>query len=396
MQVDIIDSYDAFITLEANWTNVYQKDIEAQFFLSWIWFSRVFQQYPKEWRVLAVRSGQQGDPYVGFFPLSFKTVWSKRKNRFRNEINMAGTLFWGQYTGFICDPIWEDKVIPNFAKTLMQLHWSRLSLKYLYASDKRISLFMSEFPADIFQTSEHERWINNGTTNNLLCPFIALPSDFDTYMQTCLSPNTRQKIRRYMRKFEKSQDLYISITTEDTLQRDLDILVELWMQKWIDLKGHKTKSLARMYRLILQHGFECNSLYMPILWRDEKPLGMLANFIDWQKRSVFFFVSARDEQNKEPYVGLVLHALSIRWAIENGFNTYDFCHGDEAYKYSFGATDRILKHLVVRTRSGINLHGMLDPGQLGDVMEQIIKLIEKNSLSEAKIGCQQVRDVSLE
>ena len=51
MQIDIIDSYKAFAELETNWNAVYQKDPEAQFFLSWTWFSKVFLDHPKQCRI---------------------------------------------------------------------------------------------------------------------------------------------------------------------------------------------------------------------------------------------------------------------------------------------------------------------------------------------------------
>ena len=50
-------------------------------------------------------------------------------------------------------------------------------------------------------------------------------------------------------------------------------------------------------------------------------------------------IVGRDEDASEPFIGLLLHAHAIRWAIENNLRTYDLCHGNEPYKYSLGAID---------------------------------------------------------
>ncbi|MFT5895877.1 MAG: hypothetical protein ACI8VW_002752 [bacterium] len=394
MKINVIDSYADFKALEDNWNSVYVTDPFAQFFMSWTWFSRIFEEYPSEWRVLAAKSPTDPGSYVGFFPINLKTIWSERKNQFRNELHLAGTLFWSQYTGFVCDPEWDEIAIPSFAEKIQELYWSRLSLKYIYASDSRISQFTSAFNKEHFKTTQHERWINKGQTNNLICPYIELPDDYDTYLQSYLSTNTRQKIRRYTRKIEASDEFYFTTSSADTVARDVDILIGFWLDKWSESKGDKSAGLARKFRRILNHGFNADSLHLPILWHGNTPLAAIANFVDWEKRSVFFFVTGRDEQREEKWIGLMLNAHCIRWAIENRMEIYDFCHGNEAYKYSYGAKDRLLKHIVVSHRPGVNVNGILDPQCVESVMEQTIKFIESNELDKAKIACKQIRDVS--
>ncbi len=285
-------------------------------------------------------------------------------------------------------------MIAGLTEHLKKMHWSRISLKYLFLSDKRRHIFTKQFSDKVFRTSYHKRFINKGATNNLICPYIDLPDDYETYLQTCLSPNTRQKIRPFTRRLENSDDLYITTTNSDTFQKDLDILMDLWAKKWTASKGRKTKHLVRKFRQILQQGFECDSLYLPILWRGDTPLGALASFVDWLKPNLYYFVSGRDETCKDQLVGWVLHAHCIRWAIENGIRIYVFCHGDEPFKYSYGAKDRHLKHMIISSRSGVNLNDILDPYCIEEVMGKIIRFLEEGFLEEAKTACQQIQAVS--
>ena len=390
MQVDIIESYGVFTALEENWNEIYNKDSEAQLFLSWLWLSQVFKTNPHRWVVLAVKPDHADADYIGFFPLWMKTVWSKSQRQFRNEIHLSGSHPWGGGTGFVCHPDWEKPVLTSFAGQLKDMYWSRISLKYLCASDRRTGFFLDHFPTSTFRTSYHKRMNNNGTTDILICPYVELPDDYEAYLQKQLSSNTRKNIRRHMRRFESSEDLHITTVSADTLKRDLDILVELWTRKWIKSKGDKTKSMARKYREILQQGFESGMLYMLILWSGDTPLGARASFIDWQKSSLHCFVSARDESEPLPLIGWVLHAHNIRWAIDNGIKIYDFGHGNHAYKYSYAAKDHSIKYVVVRTRSGVNLNGMLEPSRIDEVIAEAINFLETGLIEEAKIACEQV------
>lgn len=253
--------------------------------------------------------------------------------------------------------------------------------RYFYASERRTNLFLSQFPNDLFSFSEEERMMNSGTINKLICPYIELPEDYESYLQT-LSANTRQKIRRFTRKFENSDDLRITTTNRETLQRDLDILVDLWTDKWATTRGSDTAEIVQKYRRVVAHGFESNTLHMPILWRGNNPLGVLACFVDWQKPSMYFFVAGRKADSADPFIGWLLHAHNIRWAIDNGIKSYDFLHGNEPYKYSYGCKERHTKYLVVKTRSRENLNGLLDSSSIDYMKDKYRAIPEEEILNK--------------
>ncbi len=394
MPVDIIDSYDVFALLESNWNRLYEQDPDAQYFLSWTWLCSVFRAHPGTWRVLAVRTEAAGDDYVGFFPIRLKTIWSKSRRMFRNELHMAGRLSWAQYTGFVCHPHWEEEVAVELANQLKTMHWSRISLKYFHSTAQKFDFFLNQFTDELFKTSYDELKINKGRTDNLACPYIDLPGDFEDYLDDYLSANTRQKVRRFLRKLESSDELRLTTTNADRIERDLDVLTDLWVRQWIGSKGPRARELADTYRRILQNGFECDALHLPILWRRGAPLGALGCLVDWQKRRLFFLVSSRDESRNEPYVGWMLHGSSIRWAIESGIRIYDFCHGDEAYKYSYGARDRRVMYASISTRSGVNLNGRLDPSSVEEVKAKILYFQKMDRTDEIRTAWQQLRAIT--
>jgi hypothetical protein len=68
---------------------------------------------------------------------------------------------------------------------------------------------------------------------------------------------------------------------------------------------------------------------------------------------------------------------------------YDLCHGDEAYKYSLGATDKRIQHLTIRRRSRVE-GGRLDPMNLADGLETIIELLDDDRVDDAASACRQL------
>lgn len=397
MNVDIIDTYARFEALKENWEGIYAADPEAQFFLSWIWLSQVFLQHPKEWYVLAVKTGDNqthhNNGYVAFLPLRLKTRWSLSQNAFCNEIRMAGTLFWADYTGLLCHPDHETQAIPALATQLKSMHWRELALKNIRISEKRFDLLTYPFHKSIFSHKPQRRISKTDNVDRLICPYVKLPISFDTYLTEKLSANTRQKVRRFLRKVENDGDLRITHSTPETQQRDLDILVDYWKKKWTDRKGDDIDRLACKYWEILRQGLQSGVVFMPMLWRGEIPLGALASFVDRQKQTLLFFVAGRDETCSNPPPGLILHAYSIRWAIANGLTTYEFLRGNEPYKYAYGVAERHIKYLIISTKSGANLNRTLDPKSIDYVLREATRLQKSGRLRQASIGFQQILEV---
>ena len=114
MHIDIIETSPSLARLEDNWNAVYDADDEAQIFLSWKWLSGWLSSIPGPWFILAAKERDAADlPYVAFFPLRLQTTIEK-SDVFGN-VRMAGN-FGADYTGIVCRPEVEHKVIPAFAR----------------------------------------------------------------------------------------------------------------------------------------------------------------------------------------------------------------------------------------------------------------------------------------
>lgn len=394
MKIDIIEEYDDFKKLRSNWDDVYQADPEAQFFLSWTWLFEIFTRYRKGWLILAVRPDSEDSKYVSFFPLRIKTRLSNTKKVFYNEIHVAGTFFWSDYSGFICNPDFENESIPLLSGQLKKMNWRELILKNISVSKARLDLFLKPFEGSQFYKRNIKCISKTSRINKLICPYVNLPDSFDGYLKEKVSSNTRQKIRRFLRRVESSSEYTITQSTPETYERDINALISYWKIRWADKKGRELKRLAEKYRLILRHGSHNNTLFMPVLWRHDKPLGVLGSFIDRQKDSLLYFVAGRDQSCTDLPVGMILHAYSIRWAIENGLKLYEFLRGDEPFKYSYGSKERRIKFIVIGTKSRVNLNRLIDPRSINDVLKWSTELQSLGKFRNAETGFQQVLEAS--
>jgi tetratricopeptide (TPR) repeat protein len=388
--IDIIEDLPSLAKLEDNWNAVYDDDPEAQIFLSWKWLNGWLACIPGPWFILAAKPGEAADlPYVAFFPLRLQTTIEN--SDVVHDMRMAGN-FGADYTGIICRPDAAHRVIPAFARTIRHMNWARLNLDNLRMSERRARLLLACFPKAGFRYTEGTTVNKVDGIDNSLCPYVTLPGEWNGYLDT-LSPNTRQKIRRLLKQVDAAGEHRISVSTAETFERDLKTLLRFWEAKWRPRKGNRTDGLVRSNATMLTRSFQSGLVYLPTFWHGERPVAALATLVDPRKRTFSFYMTGRDETFEGPPAGMILHAYSIRAAIERGFVEYDFLRGNEPYKYSFGCAERKIHSIVLATRSGRNLGGRIDSRCIPDLLQQATELHRKAQSSDAELGYRRILDV---
>ncbi|WP_320197700.1 GNAT family N-acetyltransferase [Agrobacterium sp. rho-13.3] len=392
MRIDVIDTLPGFDALRESWDRVFMADPHAQHFLSWVWL-RAYLKRRGRWLVLALREKQEGSPYVAFFPLRVVTQRDKKTGRFFDELIMAGN-FAADYTGFVTLPDYENHAVAGFCSFIKEQRWTNLKLDYLSGPPSRRDAMIRALQGPLVMFRDNTPKSRNNI-NNSVCPVVALPATFDEYLETSMSSQTRQKLRRFLRRIENDDSYHITLATPETIKRDLNILFDLWRTRWAPIKGkEKTETLIYATREMLMDSFADGNLDVPVLWHGEQPLGALANIVDRQKGTILFYITGRDETWTTPSPGLILHGYCIRRAIEMGFKHYDFLRGNEPYKYMFGAEDRPVTCTLFRTRSGDNLQGKLHHFSVRFVYEQALKMYKKGDKGQAEIAFRQVLDTA--
>lgn len=367
--VDVIDDYAHFVSLRAEWDALHSIDPESGIFLSWSWFNNTFSANPNRWRVFVLRDNDAAGKAVCIFPTKYRVHKSKSRGIFQTEIEAAGRLNWGEYSGFICDPTEETAALTALAAHIAQLPWVRLSLRY-ESSALRADIFTAAFDSNEFSLQWKPYLINKGTIDNLLCPRLYLPESFDVWQQQQLSSNMRQKVRRHWRSFITTGRYHTTFVTAESFDRDAAILLGYWLKRWAPSKGQsKAQAIAADYHKMMRDALELDALHLSILWEGERPIAGLGGVVDWAQGKLHFVLSGRDEEDSSAAIGLLLHATNIHWAIEQRLAVYDFGHGNEPYKYSYGSVEEKVKYFELSRRNGrINV---LDPLSHKEVARRI-------------------------
>jgi tetratricopeptide (TPR) repeat protein len=326
---------------------------------------------------------------VAFFPLRLQT--KIEKSDIVSDLRMAGN-FAADYTGLICRPEMENKVIPAFARYVRQMSWTRLNLDNLRMSERRVRLLLACFPKAGFRYTELNRINKVDGIDNGLSPYVTLPKSWDAYLES-LSPNTRQKIRRLLKQVDAKGEYRITVATPETFAQDLKTLLGFWETKWRPRKGERVDRLVQSNGVMLTRSFESGLVYLPTFWHGDRAVAALATLVDPRKRTFSFYMTGRDETFDGPPPGVILHAFSIRHAIELGYAEYDFLRGNEPYKYSFGCAERKILGTVLESRNGKNLGGAIDHRSIPEVLQQATELHRKGKAADAEMGYRRILDV---
>ncbi|MEA5466583.1 GNAT family N-acetyltransferase [Leptothoe sp. PORK10 BA2] len=389
MKIEIINTLEAFSAIRRNWEFVYQSDPESLFFVSWIWLSGRLMHHDQgsePWSILGLKVDENDDDadYVAFMPLVIdldETV----PGTLYTELSIAGVTD-ANHVPFICLPDYEAAALSAFASYLQSDEtWSVLTIRNIAKTDPRLSRFLAHFPQEDFSVQEQHHVNDVDCIDNNIVPYILLPDNWDSYLQQSLSPNTRQKVRRLLRKIGHRNEFQVTQANADTLDRDLKILFDFWEKSWAGRKGDAhCHNILKYAELNLRHCFANDCLYLSVLWRDHQPLGAIANLMDWQKKSILFLIGSRDDTVKNISSGIILHALGIQFAIQNQFKVYDFLMGNEAYKFSLGAQERPIKIVVLQRQDEPQKPRKLDPRTLPQAHKIASIYHQLNRLPEAE------------
>lgn len=327
MQINRIDDMNQFDALREAWDAAYVADPQATFFVSWVWLRGWFDATPDNWFVLALRP-DTGSPYVAFFPLAMHS----------NQLLMGGNYL-ADYTGFVCSPEYEEEAIPAFATFVQkELKWDSFGMHDVL--DSRLGVFLECFPSKKFNVQQ---------AKITSCPYIRLPGNWDQYLQDFLGRRTRADVRSSLRKIEASDEFHFTHVGADNLENQVETLLSHWYSRW-ELPEHFQNGL----RKIFYRCFENDCLWLSILWYGIRPIGMLSGFIDRQKKTFTACITSSDKSDKR-YArigpGKAVCVYSIRYAIENGCNIYDFTRGKEDYKLYLGSIERFAYNVSITRKS---------------------------------------------
>ena len=173
-------------------------------------------------------------------------------------------------------------------------------------------------------------------------PRLALPGDFDTYVQG-LGKKERHELRRKIRRLENATKATFRWASNAERGATLDRFFALHRLSRGEKADFMTPDVERFFRDIADAFAPLGRLRLGVLRAHDEDAAVLFAFA--YRGTLALYNAAYDPALASLSIGIVGHAWAIREAIRERFDTYDLLRGDEPYKYDLGATDRWLGRL---------------------------------------------------
>lgn len=343
LRVETITDMKALKTIGRAWDALCARDSETILFLTPQWLAPVLAERPGTWMVLAVYDGQQ---LVGLLPLWRRAFRHRDSGKRRVELEAAGRMIWSEYSGFLCDPDYEDMVLQSLANRLKQEDFTVLMLPYV-SQPGRARTFAKAFGPG-FAAGFPPMVSHAGRVDRQRCPRLRLLGDYDSYVETTLGPKSQAKLKEATGYYIDSGMLRMEdIAASPTFEARLEEALCLW-------QGNQNADDAKVerFRTLLYDLRGRGLLTMPSLFERDTLIGSLANIVDVRMGYELYKMAALDETRSDIPVMLLLQSQAIKAAISRGRLVYDLGHGNEPWKYSLGAEDVVTETLVIKPRGG--------------------------------------------
>ena len=175
---------------------------------------------------------------------------------------------------------------------------------------------------------------------------IELPSSWDEYLAV-LSKKDRHELRRKFRRLETVPDWkWYAVTGEEQVMSRLEDFLRLMKQSSEAKDEYMTEEHERFFHNMARRMAQIGLLRLYFLEMEGKPVATSLCF-DYAS-SRLLYNSGYDLDYGYYSVGLLLNALCLREAIEQGIGYFDFLRGSETYKQHLGGKQHDLYQMVVR------------------------------------------------
>ena len=183
------------------------------------------------------------------------------------------------------------------------------------------------------------------TTAGGTCPFIPLAGQtWDSYLAT-LGASHRANVRRRLRAIEQKCTVTFSrVTTEAERREALPILMR-YHDRRFDEAGttFATPALRAFHDELSKRALDRGWLRMYVLRLDGAVAAVMYGF--FYDGTFSFYQHGFDDQYQQHSIGLVLMALTIRAAIDEGAAGFDMLWGVEPYKFLWARDRRELHNM---------------------------------------------------
>lgn len=332
LQVECIDDLDGLAALRPQWTELLRDSAADGPFLTWEWLHAWWTHMGRgaALQVIAVRAGHE---LIAIAPFMVRRGVLPCFSR----LECLGTGYAGSdYLDVIVRRGREAEAIDAFAR-FSRRQAVALHLDHLAATSPVV---------DLAARLSSEKWSTTIVPGGV-CPFIDLRGHgWESYVAT-LRPSHRANVRRQLKVLEQRFRVrFEAVASESERVRALAALVGFHDARWRGRGGSTpflTPTLRAFQDEATRRALEQGWLRLYVLHLDDAPLAVMYGFL--YNRRFYFYQHGFDDRFRRYSPGVVLIALTIRAALDEGAHEFDMLWGVEAYKWLWARDSRPLQRV---------------------------------------------------
>ena len=257
-----------------------------------------------------------------------------------DELSFVGNTETFDYNDFMVRPGWEADFFTALMGWLEQRQFQVLALPSLIESSPTL-----EYLPGLARGQGYSVEI----TEEDVTPGLELPDNWEAYLAG-LSKKNRHELRRKLRRLEGIEGWrWYCVQEPEAVAARLDDFLDLMRQSAPEKAAYMTDEREVFFRRITRRTAELDMLRLFFLEMEGQDVASALCF-DYNGTR-FLYNSGYNPDYGYYSVGLLLNALSIREAIEQGKTYFDFLRGPEPYKYHLGGLNRTIYRMVI-SKSG--------------------------------------------
>ena len=281
-----------------------------------------------EQRILSVRDG---DELLGIAPL----MKSGDRLTFLGDKNLT------DYFDFIAPSATVERFYPALWDAIADDGWATLELPSIPSGSPTLELLpaLAERSGASVSVEEEE------TT-----PVAELPASWDEFLAG-LRKKDRHELRRKLRRLDRDSEHRQYVASDgDVLNGSMQDFFRLLRVSRDDKNEFLTPEREAFFLDIARESMSRGQFILSFLEVDGENVAACICF-DYGG-DYLLYNSGYDPSYSRLSVGLINKALSLRAAIEEGRETFNFLKGNERYKYNLGGKDAPVYHMKIARKPG--------------------------------------------
>ena len=321
-EVHVINSFDA---ATGEWARLLPRSVANTPFqtLEWqqVWLDEVGDGASPQ--ILKIADGEE-------------TLGMASLRREGDALTFVGDEDLCDYNDFLILPGHEQPFFDALLDYLETTEWSELRLFSLAEESPTLKMLPE---------SARSKGLNVEIVQQEVCPGRQLPEEWEEYVAG-LRKKHRHELRRKLRRLNTAEGVrWYSLTEPDEVEAAMDDFLELLAMSRQDKAEFLTPQREKFFRSLASSLSREGLLSLFFMEIQGKRVASAMTF-DYGG-SLLLYNSGFNPNFGYYSVGLLLKALSVKSAIEDGKSYYDFLRGNERYKYHLGGVDKPIYNMVV-------------------------------------------------